>query len=223
MLHSPVETCGLESAVLPHPPNPRVDHVSAPGRLLRAPALYVQGVASSDAPPIAFRLPVPPTWDDRPPSVRAAERRARKAYFAALDALHRAEVNEDAVGKLRRLVTDVRSLTARGTLEHLLQVLGFVRRTAAAGPVLVRPPVPCARIAVGVPVDSWTSDRDRLATRYAWPLEWLCMHRFAVGKGLVIDWYPLPATTGTVTPGRALAAVRAKKQRGAAGEVRRAG
>jgi hypothetical protein len=166
-------------------------------------------------PPIAFRVPCPPAWDDRPPVVRAAERRARKAYFAALDALYRGEVNEDAAGKLRRLVTDVRSLTARAALEHLLKVFGFVRR--GAGPVLVAPPVPCERVAIGVPGAQWNPDRERLAERYDWPIEWLRMHRFVAGKTLVIDWYPLPTPSGVVSPVRPIGAPRARRRlRGAA-------
>jgi hypothetical protein len=147
--------------------------------------------------------------------VRAAERRARKAYFAALDALYRGEVNEDAAGKLRRLVTDVRSLTARSALEHLLRVFGFVRREAVA--VLVAPPVPCERVAIGVPGAQWTPDRERLPERYAWPIEWLRMHRFVAGKALVVDWYPLPEASRAVSPIRAVGAPRPRRGlRGAA-------
>ena len=161
------------------------------GRPLRAPALYVAGgAATPEADPLLFRIPSPPTWADRPPAVRAAVRRARKAYFAALDALYHAEVNDEVVGKLQRLVADVRSSTARRALEHLLRVFGFARRSAR--PVLVAPATPCTRVTIGVPAEEWAADRARLADRYAWPLEWLRMRRFVVGKALVIDWYPLP-------------------------------
>ncbi|MDF1502900.1 hypothetical protein [Roseisolibacter sp. H3M3-2] len=189
---------------------------SAPSRPPRAPALYVTGSPAAGAPPLSFRLPVPPSWDDRPPTARAAERRARKAYFAALDALYRGEVNEDAAGKLRRLVEDVRSLTARGALEHLLDVLGFVRRTAPAGPVLAAPTTPCERVAVGVPPRHWTTDRARLAERYAWPMEWLRMHRFVAGKALVIDWYPLPESAAAAPTVRPLPARSRRRLQGAA-------
>ena len=190
---------------------------SVPGRPLRAPALYVTGSPGAGGAPISFRLPCPPAWDDRPPAVRAAERRARKAYFAALDALSRGEVNEDAAGKLRRLVTDVRSLSARGALEHLLRVFGFVRREAAEGPVLVAPAEPCARVAIGIPAAQWSTDGARLADRYAWPLEWLRMHRFVVGKALVVDWYPLPDLPGAASPVRPIGTHRARRRlRGAA-------
>lgn len=190
---------------------------SASGRPSRAPALYVTGSPGAGESPIAFRLPCPPAWDDRPPVVRAAERRARKAYFAALDALYRGQVNEDAAGKLRRLVTDVRSLSARAALEHLLRVFNFVRRGGASGPVLVAPPAPCERVAIGVPGAQWTTERERLAERYAWPLEWLRMHRFLAGKSLVVDWYPLPEAAGVVSPVRPIGAQRSRRGlRGAA-------
>jgi hypothetical protein len=187
--------------------------VSSSGRPLRAPALYVAGGAAAfDSNKLLMRLPCPPVWDDRPPSARAAERRARKAYFAALDALYQGEVREDAVGKLRQLVGDVRSSTARRALEHLLHVFGFVRH-GAPGPVLVAPPAPWERVTIGVPADVWTSDRVKLEERYAWPLEWLRMRRFVAGKSLVIDWYPLPqASAGPREPVRALAAARARRR-----------
>jgi hypothetical protein len=157
-----------------------------------------------------MRLPCPPAWDDRPPSARAAERRARKAYFAALDALYQGEVREDAVGKLQQLVGDVRSRTARTALEHLLRVFGFVRRD---GPVLVAPAAPWERVTIGVPADVWTTDRAKLVDRYAWPLEWLRMRRFVAGKSLMIDWYPIPqASAGMREPVRPLAAARARRR-----------
>lgn len=189
------------------------DPVSTSGRPLRAPALYVAGGATaSDSAKLVMRLPVPPAWDDRPPSARAAERRARKAYFAALDALHLGEVREDAVGKLQQLVGDIRSSTARHALEHLLRVFGFVRR-GAPGPVLVPPAAPWERVTIGVPAESWTADRARLLDRYEWPLEWLRMRRFVAGKALVIDWYPLPhASVGTREPARSLSAARARRR-----------
>ncbi|WP_284348631.1 hypothetical protein [Roseisolibacter agri] len=188
------------------------------GRPLRSPALYVAGGSTSDGQdPLFLRLPSPPSWDDRPPSARAAERRARKAYFAALDALYQGQVSDEAVDKLQRLVADVRSTSARSALEHLLRVFGFVRREES-GPVLVPPAAPCARITIGVPAEEWDADRARLAERYAWPLEWLRMRRFVAGKALVIDWYPLPASSaGAREPVRSLAAARARRRyRGAA-------
>jgi hypothetical protein len=189
------------------------DSVSTSGRPLRAPALYVAGVVpAAQSSPLVMRLPIPPAWDDRPPSVRAAERRARKAYFAALDALNLGEVREDAVGKLQQLVGDMRSRTAKQALEHLLRVFGFVRR-GAAGPVLVAPAEPWERVTIGVPADVWTADRAKLVDRYAWPLEWLRMRRFVAGKALVIDWYPLPqASAGAREPVRSLAAARARRR-----------
>jgi hypothetical protein len=125
--------------------------------------------------------------------VRAAERRARKAYFAALDALHLGEVNEDAAHKLQRLVADLRVGTANRAVEHLLRVFTFARR--AARPVLSPPREPLARLTVSVPAELWSTDRERMAARLAWPLEWLRMRRYVVGKELEIHWRMLPGST----------------------------
>ena len=123
--------------------------------------------------------------------MRAAERRARKAYFAALDALHLGQVSEDAVGKLERLVADLRVGTANRAVEHLLRV--FACASSAAGrPVLPAPGEPLAQLTVTVPAELWSSDRARMAARLAWPLEWLRMRRFVVGKELEIEWRLLP-------------------------------
>src|SRR5690606_12666609 len=58
---------------------------------MRAPALYVSGFVDRETDgavvPFNFRLPCPPSWDDRLPGAWAAERRARRAYFATLDSL----------------------------------------------------------------------------------------------------------------------------------------
>ena len=172
-----------------------------PGRPPRAPALYVSGRLPGLAAP--FRLPLPPDWAGRPPAVRAAERRARKAYFAALDALHLGHVSEDAVGKLHRLVADLRVGTANRAVEHLLRVFAFASRTAGR-PVLPAPSEPLARLTVAVPAELWSSDRERMAARLSWPLEWLQMRRFVVGKELEIEWCPLPGTApATPRPVRA--------------------
>ena len=171
------------------------------GRPPRAPALYFSGRLPGLAAP--FRLPLPPDWAGRPPAVRAAERRARKAYFAALDALHLGQVNGDAVGKLDRLVADLRVGTANRAVEHLLRVFAFVGRTGGR-PVLAAPGEPLAQLTVTVPAEMWSSDRERMAARLAWPLEWLRMRRFIVGKELELEWRLLPGTVpATPQPVRA--------------------
>jgi hypothetical protein len=164
--------------------------VPHPGRPPRAPALHVTGRLPGAAP--SYRLPLPPIWPGRSFTARAAERRARKAYFAALDALHLGCVNEEAVGRLQRLVADARGGVTVRPLEHLLRVFGFVRRSAGR-PALVAPAEPLPSVRVGVPAELWATERAHLATALAWPLEWLEMRRFVVGKGLQIDWHPLAA------------------------------
>jgi hypothetical protein len=135
--------------------------------------------------------------------VRAAERRARKAYFAALDALHLGQVNEDALGKLHRLVADLRVGAANRAVEHLVRVFAFAHRLGGQ-PVLIAPSEPLAQLTVAVPAEFWSSDRERMAARLAWPLEWLRMRRFVVGKELEIHWRLLPgSTSATPAPVRA--------------------
>ena len=135
--------------------------------------------------------------------MRAAERRARKAYFAALDALHLGQVNADAVGKLHRLVADLRVGTANRAVEHLLCVFACAGR-APGRPVLPAPCEPLAEVTVTVPAELWSADRERMAARLAWPLEWLRMRRFIAGKELEIEWRLLPgAAPATPQPVRA--------------------
>ena len=96
----------------------------------------------------------------------------------------------------------MRSTTARQALEHLLRVFGFVRRKSEGQPVLVAAPVPLAAVRIGVPAEQWSNDRVELAQRFAWPLEWLTLRRFVVGKALLVDWYPLPAVSSSAPAAR---------------------
>ena len=162
------------------------------GRPPRAPALYLSGRLTGLAAP--FRLPLPPDWAGRPPAVRAAERRARKAYFAALDALHLGQVNDEAVDKLQRLVSDLRVGASNRAVEHLVSVFTLARRHAGR-PVLPAPVEPMAQLIMTVPAEFWSTDRERMSARLAWPLEWLRMRRYVVGKELEIEWRLLPGST----------------------------
>lgn len=161
----------------------------------RAPALYCAGHAgptSSSNPPFHFRLPCPPIWDDRRPSAWAAERRARRAYFAALDALRTGQVDETEATKVDRLHDDLRSDSARASMRHFRRILGTVRR--AAQPILPTPPAPLTALTITVPPTSGNMTPAALAERYRWSMEWMNARGYVVPKGLRLEWQvrPLP-------------------------------
>lgn len=164
----------------------------------RAPALYLTGRPSSDptAPPFRCRLPCPPSWDDRAPGARAAERRARRAYFAALDALHTGAVDEADAEKCARLAGELKSNAARGAVTHFLRIFALVRRSGA--PVLPAPAVPLDEVTITAPPVGVT-EPDLLASRFRWALEWLDARRYVVGgKRLRLDWQVRRMTLGGV-------------------------
>ena len=155
----------------------------------RAPALYFLGRASdapADAPAFAFRLPCPPAWPDRAPSAWAAERRARRAYFAALDALRRGSVDPAEEAKARRLLQDLKSPIAGGAIRHFLRVFDLARRSGE--PIIPTPPQPLTDLTVTAPPVGDILDSEGLAARYRWAFDWLAARRYVVGKGLRVDW-----------------------------------
>ncbi|HEU4628941.1 MAG TPA: hypothetical protein VFS08_04325 [Gemmatimonadaceae bacterium] len=159
---------------------------SAPSR---APALYFLGRpagAPADAPAFAFRLPCPPAWPDRAPSAWAAERRARRAYFAALDALRTGAVDPEEEAKARRLMQDLKSPIASGAVRHFLRVFELVHRSGE--PIIPTPPQPLAELTVTAPPTGDLLDAESLAARYRWAFDWLAARRYVVGKGLRVDW-----------------------------------
>ena len=163
-------------------------HVSV--RPSRAPALYVAGFAAGESEPVVvFRLPGPPAWPGRPLGGWAAERRARKAYFAVLDAMRTGLVQEEQASALARLVRDVRSDAAREALAHLQRVLHAVTRTPAA-PLLDAPPAPLTAVElapVGPP--GGAAERGRpMDDRYAWALDWLRTRGLIATSGLTVRW-----------------------------------
>jgi hypothetical protein len=155
----------------------------------RAPALYFLGRASgapADVPSFAFRLPCPPAWPDRAPSAWAAERRARRAYFAALDALRSGTVDPTEETKARRLLKDLKSPIAGGAIRHFLRVFDLVRRHG--GPIIPTPSQPLTELVVTAPPVGDLLDPEGLAARYRWAFDWLAARRYVVGKGLRLDW-----------------------------------
>ena len=168
------------------PRHPVVVPSSAPPT--RAPALYLTGRPSDPAAPaFVCRLPCPPTWDDRAPGARAAERRARRAYFAALDSLRTGVVDEEAEAKCARLATELRSNAARGAVTHLLRIFALTRRAGGA-PILGAPAEPLGEVTITAPAVGVT-EPDLLAARFRWALEWLDARRWVVGgRDLRVDW-----------------------------------
>lgn len=161
----------------------------------RAPALYCAGYTgqpSPEAPPFLFRLPCPPVWEDRRPSAWAAERRGRRAYFIALDALRTGEVDEAEAAKVDRLWGDLRSDSARSSLAHFRRILMMVR--TAGRPILPTPPEPLAALTITVPPTTGSMAPAALAERYRWATDWLCARRFIVARELRLEWQvrPLP-------------------------------
>ncbi len=159
----------------------------------RAPALYVSGLVEKgqdDAVrPYTFRLPCPPSWDDRRPTAWAAERRARRAYFATLDALRTGTIDPDEEAKIGRLVNDLRSNTAQETIRHFQRILGFVRGAAEGEATIPDPPAPMKSVVITAPVPTGPSRSSDLTTRYRWALDWLEARRYvAAGKELRIEW-----------------------------------
>ena len=88
--------------------------------------------------------------------------------------------------KVQRLAAEVRSVSARAALEHLLRVLGFVRRHGR--PVLPPPPAPLDTIIATVPLPPQGAGEEGLRRRYAWALEWLQSRRYLASRGLTIEW-----------------------------------
>jgi hypothetical protein len=154
----------------------------------RAPALYFAAPTASlsSQAPVTFRIPCPPAWDDRQPSVWAAERRARKAYLAALEALVTGSVAGEQADKLQRLAREIRSSSARASLEHLGRVMSFVRRHGR--PVLASPAEPLTTVIATVPLPPQGAGEEGLRRRYAWAIEWLQSRRFLARRGLEIRW-----------------------------------
>lgn len=161
---------------------------AAATRSTRAPAIYCR-LSGVDQPPATFRLPCPPTWNDRKPAAWAAERRARRAYFAALDALRTGEAPEVERAKLQRFLQEVRVPDVRERLEHLLRVLDFAIGRAGRGvPLPERPVRPYTRLELTVPASRDACRPEQLSARFQWALEWLRTRGYVAGRDLRIDW-----------------------------------
>ena len=180
---------------MPPTPAPAAPSPHRPGR---APALYVVGFAlSRPEAETAFRLPCPPRSEEGPIGGAAAELRVRKAYYATLDALRTGQAEPERIAKLGRLIREVRSESVREGLEHLRRVQRFVRSAGGGWPVIPTPSLALDHIVVSAPASPSEDLTDaELTHRYAWALDWLRMHRWTVGRGLLLEWRhfePLPS------------------------------
>lgn len=158
---------------------------------MRAPALYVAGFVDREPDgavvPFTFRLPCPPSWDDRQPGAWAAERRARRAYFATLDALRTGVVNQAESAKLDRLLHDLRSRSASAAMAHFRVVMEFVRQLGGE-PVIQPPPAPLTAVVITAPPSPAGGRAAELAGRYRWALDWLTTRRFLAPREPRIEW-----------------------------------
>lgn len=159
---------------------------------MRAPALYVAGFVDRESDgavvPFTFRLPCPPSWDDRQPGAWAAERRARRAYFATLDAMRTGVVDQTESTKLDRLLNDLRSRNASSAVGHFRTVMDFVRRLGGK-PVISAPPAPLDAVVITAPPSPTGGVRPSdLSERYRWALDWLTTRRFLAVKELRVEW-----------------------------------
>ncbi len=152
----------------------------------RAPAIYCEA-AGPGGTRAHFRLPCPPVWDDRPPAAWAAERRARRAYFAALDGLRTGRRSDEDERKLVRLLGEVRSIVVRGQLHHLRHVLRYAAE-AAGRPTLLPPARAYTAITLTVPLPRNGSRPEQLEVRFQWTLDWLRARGYLAPRDVRIDW-----------------------------------
>lgn len=171
---------------MPHESPRRSHRTPDPARRSRAPAIYCEATGPGGLH-ASFRLPCPPSWDDRPPAAWAAERRARRAYFAALDALRTGRPADEDERKLVRLLGEVRSIAVRGQLHHLRNVLVYAAR-AAGRPTLLPPPHAFTTIVMSVPRPRTASRPDQLETRFRWTLDWLRARGYLATRDARVEW-----------------------------------
>jgi hypothetical protein len=171
--------------------------------LRRAPALIVRGRAVSDEDTrYRFRLPVPPVPAGGSYAAHAVERRAKKLYFAVLDAMRTGVIEPTLRGKLTRLIVEARPRPDY-MLRHLMRVLDAVaRRSKETGgkPLLPLPPTPLAEIDVSIATPPSVAPPAAVAFQEAlrWPLEWLQTRGLALAKCATVKRPEVASTQPTV-------------------------
>jgi hypothetical protein len=155
--------------------------------------LRVEGSVSGDSSVrVVFHLPLPPLGGAGVRAVHALERRAKKAYFAALDSMRTGVVDADRIAQLRRLVTEVRTRRSTEmvaeTLEQLMGVMGTIAAGMGGAPLLPELNQPLAALVIGLssapaPLPAST---EALTDILRWPLEWLRTRGVTVANGLEV-------------------------------------
>jgi hypothetical protein len=127
--------------------------------------------------------------------VHALERRAKKAYFAVLDAMRTGIVDADRAAQVSRLAGEARARrsadTASEALDQLVWVMGAVAAGVAGAPLLPHLSEPLAALVVGVTSASAASalvpsPSEALPEFLRWPLEWLQTRGLTVPTGLEV-------------------------------------
>jgi hypothetical protein len=164
-----------------------------------APMLRLEGRVPGDADAtVVFHLPIPPLAGASARAVHALERRAKKAYFAVLDAMRTGTVDADRVAQVTRLAGEVRGRRsadmASEQLDQLVWVMGAVAAGVAGAPLLPQLSAPLAALVVGVTSASASAlvprSGEALADLLRWPLEWLQTRGVTVTTGLDVRWSP---------------------------------
>jgi hypothetical protein len=175
----------------------RMREARSPCMPIRVPMLRMEGCVSGGMNSrVVFLLPLPPLGGASMRAVHALERRAKKSYFAVLDAMRTGVVDADRNAQLRRLAGEVRTRRSGGmvadTLEQLVSMMGAIATGVAGAPLLPELSQPLAALVVGVTSGStpMPDTADALAELLRWPLEWLRTRGVTVANGLEIHWIP---------------------------------
>jgi len=158
--------------------------------MTRAPAVFFVGTSGqgSDELPVYFRLPSPPLLE-RARHAWALERRAKKIYFAVLDAMSTGHLDPEHMVKLARLLADVSTRSATLWLRQLQRAAEAAARAGSRAPLLPQPSAPLTEL-IAVPVldDPRQMMDESVWKELAWPLEWLRTRGYVVSKGLQFQW-----------------------------------
>jgi len=165
------------------------------GARVRIPMLRVEGqLPGESSPRVVFHLPLPPLGGAGVRAVHALERRAKKSYFAVLDAMRTGVVDADRSAQLRRLAGEVRTRRSAGVvadaLEQLVAVMGAVATGMGGAPTLPELNQPLAALVIGISSGAapFPVSTDVLTEMLRWPLEWLRTRGVTVASGLEIRW-----------------------------------
>lgn len=167
----------------------------------RAPAVYFVGSTAGAAhtEPVYFRLPSPPLLE-RARHAWALERRAKKIYFAVLDAMRTGRIDAEHAAKLGRLLADVSTRSARSWLHQLERALAAALREGEHAPILPSLRAPLQELVGMVVVDhaERAAINESAWKELAWPLEWMRTRGYIVTKDLHFSWQRPRTSLGSV-------------------------